>query len=75
MMSLSEALTFGEIMSEIRSRGNEKPHYECCYCNHMETQVEAIGPGEGLILHRCSITGERVEYGQSCVSGKFERKE
>ena len=75
MMSLSEALTFGEIVSEIRSREKEKPNDECCFCKHMETQVEAVAPGEGVIIHRCSITGERVEYGRSCVSGKFERKE
>lgn len=75
MMSLSEALTFDAIVSELRERENQEPHTECCFCKHMKTHVGAIGPGEGLIIHKCGITDEEVEYGQSCVSGKFERKD
>lgn len=75
MMSLSEALTFGAIVSELREKENQKPHSECCFCKHMKTQVEAIAPGEEQIIHKCGITGEVVEYGRDCVCGKFERKE
>lgn len=75
MMSLSEALTFGAIVSELRNKENQEPHTECCFCKHMKTQVEAIAPGEGQIIHKCGITGKEVEYGGNCVSGNIERKE
>lgn len=75
MISLSEALTFGAIVSELREKENQKPHNECCFCKHMKTQVEAIALGEGQIIHKCGIIGEVVEYGRDCVCGKFERKE
>ena len=75
MVSLSEALTFGAIVSELRERENQNPYIECCFCKHMETQVEAIAPGVGQIIHKCGITGKEVEYGGNCISGNFERKE
>lgn len=46
----------------------------CCYCRHLETNIEAVSPTEGTMSYFCKIYNKQVKWGDRCCGTAFENK-
>lgn len=43
----------------------------CCNCLNLQTHVEPVAPGEGIIIHKCKITNQEVKWNDACKIANF----
>lgn len=46
----------------------------CCFCKYLESYLESVAPRESTIKHKCKLLDKRIEWGETCTTGKFEKK-